>query len=160
MHKLCVSLCPRMSISSPMMQYLSLSRVALFLALIFPPGALSFGVVHQSTAAPKADPAEETFGHERRSAGGESSGRKLPLRRDVLRSIGAACSFGSPFIAHTRPSNADETVSVLRSKGCYRGSGDACDELADDNEFVRSLQKKSAENREMNDRVCLSKFFI
>jgi len=48
------------------------------------------------------------------------------------------------------PANAD----VIRSPGkCANGEGEGCDSLAEDNELIRSLQKKSSENREANQRV-------
>ena len=48
------------------------------------------------------------------------------------------------------PANAD----VIRAPGkCANGEGDGCDSLAEDNEFIRSLQKKSSENREANQKV-------
>lgn len=36
---------------------------------------------------------------------------------------------------------------------CASGVGDACDELSEGNELIRSLQEKSAANREKNMRV-------
>jgi hypothetical protein len=49
------------------------------------------------------------------------------------------------------PANA---ANVLRSKGCYQGEGEACAELAEDNVLIKSLQEKSATNREKNEKVC------
>lgn len=82
----------------------------------------------------------------------DSSERRLLLRNAVASAVVAisAVSFPSP--------SSSEGVSVLRSKGCYRGEGEACDELAEGNEFIQSLQKKSAENREMNDREALNAY--
>jgi len=77
-------------------------------------------------------------------------------RRDLLHSSVAAV-FGASCLSFPERSDA-EPISVLRSKGCYRGEGEACDDLAGDNEFIRSLQRKSAENREMNDREALNAY--
>lgn len=43
--------------------------------------------------------------------------------------------------------------AVLRSKGCYQGEGEACAEYSADNDLIRSLQEKSAANREKNEKV-------
>lgn len=44
-------------------------------------------------------------------------------------------------------------AEVIRSGGCVYGEGDACDALAEGNEFIQRLQKKSSENKEANKRV-------
>jgi len=77
-------------------------------------------------------------------------------RREILQHTASALVTLSTF-SLPLPSSA-EGVSVLRSKGCYRGEGEACDELAEGNELIRSLQRKSAENREMNDREALNAY--
>lgn len=67
-------------------------------------------------------------------------------RRDVLKTTAACLGILFPLT----PVNAD----VIRSPGkCANGEGDGCDSLAEDNELIRSLQKKSSENREANQRV-------
>ena len=61
--------------------------------------------------------------------------------------------------ATTNPALAD--ANVIRSPGkCANGIGEGCDSLADNNELIRSLQKKSAANRESNQRVCRCNFLI
>jgi len=70
-------------------------------------------------------------------------------RREILRTAGLGLLTLST-ISTADPANAD----VIRSPGkCANGEGDGCDSLADDNELIRSLQKKSSENREANQRV-------
>lgn len=67
-------------------------------------------------------------------------------RRDVLRSVATGC-LASLAIA---PANAD----VLRSPGpCANGEGGGCDALSDENEYIKSLQSRSRDNREANQRV-------
>ena len=44
-------------------------------------------------------------------------------------------------------------AEVLRSAGCVYGEGEACADLAEGNEFIQNLQKKSAQNKEANQRV-------
>ncbi len=44
-------------------------------------------------------------------------------------------------------------AAVLRSAGCVYGEGEACADLAEGNEFIQNLQKKSAQNKEVNQRV-------
>jgi hypothetical protein len=51
--------------------------------------------------------------------------------------------------AYASNANAD----VLRSAGCANGEGEACADLAEGNEFIQKLQKKSAQNKEANQRV-------
>lgn len=74
-------------------------------------------------------------------------------RRDVLTTTAACLSILLPL----SPANAD----VIRSPGkCANGEGDGCDSLAEDNELIRSLQKKSSDNREANQRVGMNKRFL
>ena len=50
--------------------------------------------------------------------------------------------------------NRANAYGVIRSPGkCANGEGEGCDSLADNNELIRSLQTKSAQNRESNQRV-------
>ena len=55
------------------------------------------------------------------------------------------------FLSTSYASSAN--AAVLRSAGCVYGEGEACADLAEGNEFILSLQKKSAENKEANQRV-------
>jgi len=53
-------------------------------------------------------------------------------------------------LAAAPPADAD----VLRSPGpCANGEGGGCDALSDENEYIRSLQSRSRDNREANQRV-------
>ena len=69
----------------------------------------------------------------------------LQSRRNILSLV----SNLSLLTVCTSNANAD----VIRSAGCANGEGDACADLAEGNEFIQSLQKKSAENKEANQRV-------
>jgi hypothetical protein len=55
-------------------------------------------------------------------------------------------------VGHPAKAHAVAEVAVLKSKGCYQGQGEACDELAGDNALIKSLQEKSAMNRSRNER--------
>lgn len=46
-------------------------------------------------------------------------------------------------------------AAVLQSGPCASGEGEACANLAEGNEFILSLQKKSSLNREKNEREAL-----
>lgn len=72
-------------------------------------------------------------------------------RRDVLQRT--ASSLG--FLAIVSSGAADPAnAAVIRSPGkCANGEGDGCDSLAEDNDLIRSLQQKSSDNREANQRV-------
>mmetsp|Transcript_1913 Transcript_1913/g.4163 ORF Transcript_1913/g.4163 Transcript_1913/m.4163 type:complete len:183 (+) Transcript_1913:123-671(+) len=67
-------------------------------------------------------------------------------------SIGVVAGILNPLSA-----NAD----IVRSPGkCANGEGEGCDSLAGGNEFIRSLQKKSSENREANQREALNAYYM
>ena len=44
--------------------------------------------------------------------------------------------------------------AIIGSKGCYQGQGEACAELAGENDLIKSLQDKSSANRAKNEKVC------
>lgn len=56
----------------------------------------------------------------------------------------------SVYLASATPANA-----VLSSKYCASGTGDGCADLAEGNEFIKSLQQKSAANKDKNEKVGL-----
>lgn len=66
-------------------------------------------------------------------------------RRTYLWGIGGAAA---AFISGENGANA-----VISSKYCASGKGEGCNDLADGNEFIRSLQEKSAANAEVYARV-------
>ena len=70
--------------------------------------------------------------------------QEVPRRDALLQAMAAA----SLLLVPSAPANA-----VLRSKGCYQGEGEGCAELADENALIKSLQEKSALNREKNEKV-------
>ncbi len=49
--------------------------------------------------------------------------------------------------------SSSANAAVLRSAGCVYGEGEACADLAEGNEFIQNLQRKSAQNKEANQRV-------
>ncbi|KAL9189349.1 hypothetical protein ACHAXT_009024 [Thalassiosira profunda] len=77
-------------------------------------------------------------------------------RRDALQ----LASSGLGLLALTTasaPSHAD----VLRAPGrCANGEGDGCAALAEDNALIQSLQRKSSENREANQREALNAYYM
>ena len=81
-----------------------------------------------------------------------------PTRRDILQYI----SLSSTILISS--STTEASATVIRSPGkCANGEGEGCDSLAEDNELIKSLQKKSSENREANQKVsdisrCLDNF--
>ena len=75
-------------------------------------------------------------------------------RRDILHRTASLGFLTIISTAAADPANAD----VIRSPGkCANGEGEGCDSLAEDNELIQSLQKKSSENREANQRVGIIK---
>ena len=80
-------------------------------------------------------------------------------RRSILQEATTSCwkiaTCATSIIAAATANPAFADVNVIRSPGkCANGEGEGCDSLADNNELIRSLQKKSAANRESNQRVC------
>mmetsp|Transcript_10938 Transcript_10938/g.19985 ORF Transcript_10938/g.19985 Transcript_10938/m.19985 type:complete len:141 (+) Transcript_10938:38-460(+) len=72
-------------------------------------------------------------------------------RRNILH---RTASLGFLTIISTAAAAAPANADVIRSPGkCANGEGEGCDSLAEDNELIQSLQKKSSENREANQRV-------
>jgi hypothetical protein len=49
---------------------------------------------------------------------------------------------------------------IIRSKGCYQGSGDGCVEVSEDNPLIQQLQQKSIQNRERNEREALYAYYM
>ena len=70
-------------------------------------------------------------------------------RRHVLTT--AVITIGTAF---SSAANAD----VIGAGRCANGEGDGCDSLARGNAYIQSLQKKSSENKEENQRVSLYLF--
>jgi hypothetical protein len=62
----------------------------------------------------------------------------------------ATVALGSSMIP---AANAAATTAVLSSKYCASGVGEGCNDLAQGNDLIRSLQEKSAMNREKYARV-------
>lgn len=60
--------------------------------------------------------------------------------------------------ANVQVANAVQTNGVLRSEKCAYGEGSGCESLAGDNEFIKSLQKKSAERKEETKKEFLTAF--
>ena len=73
----------------------------------------------------------------------------LQSRRKLLNVSSNVALLSVVCTSSTTAANAD----VIHSAGCANGEGDACADLAEGNEFIQSLQKKSAQNKEANQRV-------
>jgi len=70
-------------------------------------------------------------------------------RRDVLRTLtGSAAGLGVGTLVGIPQADA-----VLSSKYCAAGVGDGCADLAEDNQLIRTLQERSATNKEKYARV-------
>mmetsp|Transcript_13937 Transcript_13937/g.23326 ORF Transcript_13937/g.23326 Transcript_13937/m.23326 type:complete len:202 (-) Transcript_13937:234-839(-) len=77
----------------------------------------------------------------------------LHSRRNMLGLAATNLAFLSSYASSA---NAD----VLRSAGCANGEGEACADLAEGNEFIQNLQKKSAQNKEANQREALNAYYM
>ena len=67
-------------------------------------------------------------------------------RRKALKSLG--------FLSIVSSAAGRASADILRSPGtCASGEGDGCDSLAEENDFIKRLQKQSSEHREANERV-------
>ena len=66
-------------------------------------------------------------------------------RRTVFQSLGAAAGVSA---LGPRPADA-----VISSKYCASGVGEGCTDLSEGNDLIRSLQEKSATNRERNEKA-------
>mmetsp|Transcript_8741 Transcript_8741/g.15828 ORF Transcript_8741/g.15828 Transcript_8741/m.15828 type:complete len:152 (-) Transcript_8741:482-937(-) len=78
--------------------------------------------------------------------------RRVAVQRATSASLGLLTTLVSTAatITTVEPANAN----VIRSPGkCANGEGEGCDSLAGDNALIQSLQRKSSENRESNQRV-------
>ena len=78
----------------------------------------------------------------------------------------AALTFLSFLVDNPVTSNvalADDSVDgngIIRSKGCYQGVGDACNEFAGDNALIQKLQQQSALNRGKNEQEALNAYYM
>lgn len=80
----------------------------------------------------------------------------LQSRRNILMNVASNVALLSVVCtSSSTTANAD----VIRSAGCANGEGDACADLAEGNEFIQSLQKKSSQNKEANQRVRVECFY-
>ncbi|KAK1741048.1 hypothetical protein QTG54_008300 [Skeletonema marinoi] len=78
----------------------------------------------------------------------------LHSRRNML--LGLSATNLAFLSSYASSANAD----VLRSAGCANGEGEACADLAEGNEFIQNLQKKSAQNKEANQREALNAYYM
>jgi len=79
------------------------------------------------------------------SIGGDAGSRRDMLKKTVSTIVGGATTTvaaASPALAKPE----EKATAVLRSAGCARGTGEACADLAEGNEFILKLQQKSQEN--------------
>mmetsp|Transcript_28621 Transcript_28621/g.52246 ORF Transcript_28621/g.52246 Transcript_28621/m.52246 type:complete len:154 (-) Transcript_28621:489-950(-) len=119
-------------------------RPLLILSLSF---AASPASAFHINASPKKLPATTALMAEQHTT------RRVAVQRATSASLGlltTLVSTAATTIATAEPANAD----VIRSPGkCANGEGEGCDSLAGDNALIQSLQRKSSENREANQRV-------
>jgi len=71
-----------------------------------------------------------------------------PTRRQFLPGAMTAAAFLNAFASTPFPA-----MGVLSSKYCASGIGDGCQDLSEGNDFIKSLQEKSAANKEKNTQV-------
>lgn len=76
-------------------------------------------------------------------------------RKDFIRQISAGIvSLGSAATVGSSLPNANAAeAGILRSDNCAYGEGTGCEALAGDNEFIKQLQRKSAERKELEKKV-------
>ena len=88
--------------------------------------------------------------------GGDAGSRRDMLKKTVSTIVGGATTVA----AATPPALAKEekATAVLRSAGCARGTGEACADLAEGNEFILKLQQKSQENAAQADADALAAY--
>ena len=87
--------------------------------------------------------------------GGDAGSRRDMLKKTVSTIVGGATT-----VAAASPALAKEekATAVLRSAGCARGTGEACADLAEGNEFILKLQQKSQENAAQADADALAAY--
>lgn len=77
---------------------------------------------------------------------GAYNSRPLIQRRDLLHGILSAATLSAA---------APPAAAVLGSKYCASGVGEGCEDLSEGNELIKSLQEKSAANKERHERVSM-----
>ncbi|KAL7517319.1 hypothetical protein ACHAWX_002249, partial [Stephanocyclus meneghinianus] len=83
----------------------------------------------------------------------DNKSRSVTTRRAAIQRTVALMTM----LSASRAANAD----VIRSPGrCANGEGAGCDSLAEGNEFIQSLQRKSLENKEENQREALYVYYM
>lgn len=89
--------------------------------------------------------------------GGDAGSRRDMLKKTVSTIVGGATvttvAAASPALA-----KEEKATAVLRSAGCARGTGEACADLAEGNEFILKLQQKSQENAAQADADALAAY--
>ena len=65
-------------------------------------------------------------------------------------------------LLHDNVANAVEDFGngIIRSKGCYQGTGDGCTELSENNPLIQQLQQQSIKNRERNEKEALYAYYM
>mmetsp|Transcript_13543 Transcript_13543/g.20448 ORF Transcript_13543/g.20448 Transcript_13543/m.20448 type:complete len:194 (-) Transcript_13543:222-803(-) len=126
-------------------------RPLLILSLSF---AASPASAFHINASPKKLPATTALMAEQHTT------RRVAVQRATSASLGlltTLVSTAATTIATAEPANAD----VIRSPGkCANGEGEGCDSLAGDNALIQSLQRKSSENREANQRETINAYYM
>lgn len=87
--------------------------------------------------------------------------RSLHRRRFCAAAISyIGCSMVDGY--NDKVANAADVVGngIIRSKGCYQGTGDGCAELSENNPLIEQLQQQSVKNRERNEKEALYAYYM
>ncbi len=131
-----------------MQQLLALAAVSLILLVVSPASAFQIqiqSVTHQQHRHCSKHAQQPLAATPKNDSDVSNTNNPLHSRRNML-GLAKNLAFLSACASNA---NAD----VLRSAGCANGEGEACADLAEGNEFIQNLQKKSAQNKEANQRV-------
>ena len=122
-------------------------------AVAFQQTRTSVSIIHRQQHRLNASSSSSSSSKEESTNDVSNTNENNPLlqsRRNILLNLSSNVALLSVVCtSSTTVANAD----VIRSAGCANGEGDACADLAEGNEFIQSLQKKSAQNKEANQRV-------
>ena len=79
----------------------------------------------------------------------------------VITCVGYAAVDGAGLLTNNIANAVDVAGSgIIRSKGCYQGTGDGCTEMSNDNPLIQRLQQQSVKNRERNEKEALYAYYM
>ena len=85
-----------------------------------------------------------------------SSTNKSTSRKQFLKFASGALTFIAS--SSTNPTTSPANAAILRNEKCAYGVGDGCDTLAGENDFIKELQRKSAERKELEAKEYVSAY--